>query len=150
MIIGRLQNRKGFTITETVVSILLFAMLGSAMISLVIHCIRGWSSGNSNISADNSLHVALNKLSQDVREGSAATVVGNELKVTIPQLITDAYSEEYYVVGGTSKTYQYYLSGNTLYRKIDTGTAVPFARGISSVTFSVTQTTVLVTFTSVD
>lgn len=141
-------NSKGFTLLEVMVAVLLMSMIGTVILALATHTLSGWSSGTSKVTADNTACVAIQKISQDIRLGSQATTTGTELTVTVPPLVTDANGEKYYDPSQTGTTYRYYVSNNSLYRKIGTAAATLFVRDVSSTRYSVSTNIVTMTITS--
>jgi len=144
----RLRRSRGFSLLESMVSMAILALLGVTLLALIVHTIRGWSSGTSRTTADNAASVAVHKLCQDVRVGKSACVSNGELLVTVPPLVTDAYGEQQYDTSAPGTVYRYYVSNGALYRQVGAGTATVFARYISSATFSASGRLVTVLLTS--
>lgn len=141
---------KGMTVLEMTVSLAILAMIGVALSSLIVYSIRAWASGSSTTGASTASDVAIQKLIQDIREASSATVSSGQLVLTMPTLTTDVHGETYYDREGSTVTQRYYLSNEIIYRQIGDGTATVFARGISAIGFSVSGDVITISVTSSD
>ncbi|MEN6372807.1 MAG: prepilin-type N-terminal cleavage/methylation domain-containing protein [Armatimonadota bacterium] len=142
----KIKNTGGFTLVEIMVTMLILAMVGFSLTSLILHTLGAWSSGYDRNDTVTDADVLFQKLQLDVREASAATVAENELRLSIPPLITDSNGEKYYDLTATPTTYRYYLQNGKIYQQIGTSPARSFASCASDrgITFSVTGNTVTV------
>ena len=145
-----LFRTEGMTILEVTVSLAIMALLSVTLTALIVYSIRAWSSGSSTTGASNASDLAIQKLSQDIRIASSASLSSGQLVLTVPDLITDANGEAYYDRNGASTVRRYSLSNGMIYRQIGAGASTVFARGISTIGFSVTGAMVTINVTGSD
>lgn len=143
---NRLKSNGGFTVIEVMVTIAILAMVGCTLILLIIHSLKSWSDGYNKNDATANSAVLFHKLYIDVREGSGAIGAKNELRLSMPPIITDTYGEDYYDLAATPTVYRYYLENGKVYQKIGSDPARSFAAYDSEneITFSVTGSIVTV------
>lgn len=124
------------TLVELMVSMSIISMAGVALVALLSHSLSAWSAGSSNEAATSSATIALQKLSNEIRDGKAAVGSSGTLTVTFPRLITDPLTNESVYDSSASDpvTRSYYISNGNLVRKMGTNVVI-LARGISSATF---------------
>lgn len=137
------------TLVELMVSISIVSIAGIALVALLIHSLRAWSAGSSNEAATSSATIALQKLSNDIRNGKAAVGSSGTLTVTFPRLMTDPLTNESVYDPSVSDpvTRSYFISNGNLVKQ--TGASVVIVtRDISSATFGATGGVVTVTLTS--
>lgn len=143
----RLLTRKsGFTLLEVLISIGVLTLVGVTMVSVVAQCLNVFSQSESNAAAVNSATIAIQRLSNDIRDGRSAIVSGGTLTVYYPKKITDTTTKEsmYDLSAQDPVSRSYYLSQGKLLRNIN-GQISTVAKDISSITFGASGGTVSIT-----
>jgi hypothetical protein len=139
------------TLLEIMVTTALLSMVGIALTTTLLGSIRGWSSGTNKEYTTNSVTLAMQKLSADIRDGRSASVSGGTLTVTFPRTLTDGTTGEdvYDLSTASSVTRSYYIYNGNLVRNVG-GIVSIFGRGVTSATFGSTGGMVSVTLTSTE
>ena len=142
-----IKNQNGVTLIEVLVAsaLLLVVMLGT--LTLLSSTLDLWSKGASGAGANNYACIASKKLVMEIEEGKSASVVNGSLEVVFPYY--DSVTGNY-VRTATGSTVTYYLSGTSgtelsgtyLWKSVG-GTKTRLARSVQSVTFSVTNGTLV-------
>lgn len=144
----RKLNTRGVTLVEITVVSGILILVGGVLLALVNGTLGAWSSGASTAYADSSASIAVQKLANEVRDGSSASLDGSQLVVNFPSRVTDHDTGEVlYSPGGISETRQYLLSNGNIVRRIG-GVDTIMARGIHSFDISATFGVVTVTVTA--
>lgn len=150
---GLMHNRRGVTLIEVMIAIAILSMAGSAFLAILIHSLRGWSSGTSKDAASSQVTIALQKLENEIRDGRIASTSedAKTLTVTFPRKNTDPGSDEtvYDLSLNDPTPRSYYISDGNLVRDVG-GTITIVTRGISEAQFGASGGSVTVTLTSSD
>ena len=128
-------NNKGMTLIEVLISVSVLAIVGTGLLTMSVHCLRGWGRGTGNEAANSNVTLAVQKLAIDIREARSATSNSAQTQIVavFPKMLTDPDTGEqvYDAVLNDPETRTYYVSaGNLICRKGDVITTV--ARGISA------------------
>jgi len=142
-------NARGITLVEVLVSAAILSMAGIALAAILVQSIAGWSSVASRDTATSQATIALQKLSNDIRDGKSASVSSGVLTVVFPVIVQDPTTgEEIYDLSTDDPTPRhYYVSADNLIRSAGTSTTV-FGRGVGGATFTASGGAVTVTLTS--
>lgn len=122
-------------------SIVFIAMLSTALVSLLLHSMEGWASGTGQADVTSSATIALQKLSNDIRDAKSATITttntfNDTLTVTFPGTITDPNTGEhiYDLNSANTTTRTYYIWNGELVRSAG-GNITTLARYVPLVRF---------------
>lgn len=130
---------------EIMVVMAIVTLICSGLLMLVNGTLGTWSSSASTAYADTSVSVAIQKLANDIRDGSTASLSGSDLLVNFPAKISDTgNSETLYSPGAIGETRTYLLLNGNLVKRVG-GVDTILARGVHSVGFSATLGVVGVT-----
>lgn len=119
------KSKRGFSAIELIISLAVLSLATTAIASMLVYAMRGFSTGVASDSVTDSTTIALQKLGTDIRDGCSATDSGgsdttsNTLTVTFPALLTDSTTgEKYYDASSSNKTTRsYYVSNGNLVRQ---------------------------------
>lgn len=133
---------------ETVITISVLCLTGVTMVSVLSGSLNVYSRGESGTNAVNSATIALQRLSNDIRDGRSATVNSGVLTVRYPATVTDPSTGEkmYDLSAQDPVAHLYYLSNGNLVRSVNSSVTT-IARGISSVTWGASGGSINVTIT---
>jgi len=145
------HRRKGMTLIEMVVTVLILTMAAAAFLAMSISSLRGWSSGTSKETSNSQVTIATQKLANEIRDARTATVSTDKktLTVTFPRLLTDPTThEQIYDLSANDPTPRsYYISNGNLVRNAG-GQITILARGVTAAEFGASGGTVSITLTS--
>lgn len=127
-------SRRGTTLTEVVTASALFLMLLTGLITLSLGSSRTYSANSSRMTADDTVAVALQSISSEVRSASTTTVNTDQTSLTAVMPYVTEQGD--YDRSRTGDTLQFYLSNGALYRKRNTENARAIARGVQSLKFT--------------
>ncbi len=135
-----LNNRRGTTLIETLVSMALLSLVVIGTLALLTNMLTIWAKGSSGTSANQYASLALARMVREVEEGKSASVVNGKLVVVYPYLNTTTGDYDRTIAG---QTVTYYLSGNTgsettganLWRSVTNGAKTRLARHIDQASF---------------
>ncbi len=146
-----LSKRAGMTLVEVVVASGVLTLITISLVAMLIHSLRGWSSGTSKDTAVTKVTVALQRLATDVRDARSAQVVSGRLVVTFPATVVDGSTGErvYDLSANDPVTSSYYVLNGNLVRNRG-GTISIIERGISAASFGASGGTVTITLTGAD
>lgn len=146
-----LSARRGMTLVEVTVASGVLTLITISLVAMLVHSLKGWSSGTSKDTAVTKVTVALQRLATDIRDGRSAQVVSGRLVVTFPATITDGSTGErvYDLSANDAVTRSYYVLNGNLVRNRG-GTIAIIERGVSAATFGASGGTVTVTLTGSD
>jgi hypothetical protein len=108
----RSSRRRGVTLVEAVIGSGLLLLVAAGVVALSVAGTNAWSSNSSQMMADGSASMALQRLSQEVRSGLRASVSpdGTRLSVVLPWRNSEGDYDRF--TDGATVTY--YLSGTDL------------------------------------
>jgi hypothetical protein len=132
------------TMVEVMVVLGIMAVFTSALFSLLITSLWSWDRGSAKGQSDTAASVALQKVARAIVDGKSASVSSGQLTVQLP-LVNDQGD---YDRTGNGNTVMIYLTGTTLYKQINSGTAVSLSKDITAVTFSASSGSVTVSVTA--
>jgi hypothetical protein len=129
------QSRRGLTVPEATVATFVLVLMVSGLLGLLRMCGFEFWRNNAKMTADDSASLAMQALAADMRDGLTATTAmgGQELYVVIPSKNSQGDYDRFSVGG----TYRYYLSGTSLYRTLNGGTAKLLGRNLDKISFTV-------------
>ncbi len=132
------RDRRGSTLIEVMITAVILSAAAAAMCSVVVASLRGWSSGSSSEAATSQVAIALQKLSNEIRDGRNASVSNGVLTITFPTRVTDVLTGQttYDMSSDDPNPRLYYVSNGDLVRSY-LGSVTTVARGISQATFTV-------------
>jgi len=141
-------NSRGMTAIEALISIGLLSMIGATLLAVLNQSLVGWSSGTSRDTSVSQATIAIQKLSNDIRDGKSASVSNGVLTVVFPSVVQDAHTgERVYDLSSDDPTPRlYYVSGGNLVRNVG-GTISVIGRGVSTAVFAASGGTVSVSLT---
>jgi Tfp pilus assembly protein PilV len=141
-----LRNRRGISVPEVVVATFCLVLMLTGLVGMTVNGLKQWSFGSSKLMADNDAVMAVQALSNEIRNGIRAYTddPGTTLTVVLP--LVNAQGDYDRFTEGFSVSY--YVSNGKLWRKVGTDTATVLARKINSVTFAVDGAQVKVTTNS--
>jgi hypothetical protein len=137
------------TAVEVMISISILSMAGICLVAILIQSLAGWSSGTSRDTSTGQATIALQRLSNDIRDGKSASVSNGVLTVVFPLALQDATTgERIYDLSSDDPTPRhYYTTGSDLVRSVG-GTTSIIGRGVSAATFAAGGGAVTVSLTS--
>jgi len=130
-----LRTRRGISIPEVVVATFCLVLMLTGLVGMTVSGLKQWSFGSSKLMADNDAVLAVQLLSNEIRNGIRAytDAPGTTLTVVLP--LVNAQGDYDRFTEGASVTY--YVSGGKLWRKAGAANATVLSRKINSVTFAV-------------
>ena len=137
------------TLIEILISSAILAMAGIALAAILVQSLTGWSSVASRDTATSQATIALQKLSNDIRDGKSASVSNDVLTVVFPLALQDpATGEQIYDLSTDDPVpRRYYISQGDLIRSVGSNATV-LGRGVGTATFAAGGGTVTVTLAS--
>ncbi len=144
-----LRSSQGMTMVELLIASAILSMVGVVLVSMLAQSLTGWSSGTSRDTSVSQATIAIQKLSNDIRDGKSALVSNGALVVVFPVLIQDGTTgERIYDISGDNPTpRRYYVTGGNLVRDVGGAISV-IGRGVSAATFAAGGRTVTASLTS--
>ena len=148
-----IRRQRGATLIEMVIGITILSLAGAALAAMMVHSLRGWSSGTSKEGAGTQATIAIQKIGNEIRD--ARTALASEdthtLTVTFPRQLTDPTTHEtiYDLSANDPATRSYYINSGNLVRNIG-GQVTIITRGVSSVQFGADGGSVTVTLVGSD
>lgn len=145
------MNSKGYTLIETVTATGLVTMITLCLLSILIYSMNGWSHGVTTNTSSETVSMAMQRLSNEVRDGKSASVSGSILTVTYPAKVTDQTTgDTIYDLSSTANTTKsFLLSSSKLIERVGTTDRV-IARNIDQASFSVAGGSVAATLRGFD
>ena len=140
------------TMVEIMVVTGLLTMVTVSFVAMLIHSLRGWSSGTSSETSTSKATIAIQRLANDIRDARSAVVSSGVLTVTFPNSVVDPGTGEriYDLSSDDPVTRSYYVSGGNLVRTVG-GVTTILCRGVTTTTFHAWGGTVTITtLTSTD
>lgn len=131
-----IRGKSGMTLVEMMFAVALASVVGVALVSTVMHSLTAYNSGISQSNDTDAVTLAVQQISNEIRDGRSATVSSGVLTVTFPRTLTDASTGEkiYDLSANDPVTRSYYVSGGNLIRSVGSSEST-VRRGISSATF---------------
>ena len=130
------RSKKGMTFVELMCTITLASVIGAALVGVVTHSLTAWNSGMNKTNENDAVTLALQQISNEIRDGRSASITSGVLIVTFPKTLTDATTGEkvYDLSADDPITRRYYISNGNLVRRVGTNESI-VRRGISTATF---------------
>lgn len=133
------RNNRGFTLVEMVMSTVILSMASIALAGLLVHTLRGWSTGTAQVATAGATTIAMQKLATDIRDGRSAAVSTDNKTLTVTFLgtITDATTgETIYDPSGSvpATTRSYYIYNGNLVRSVG-GNVTVIGKGVTLAEF---------------
>jgi len=128
-----LRGRKGMTLVETVLAMVIMCMIGAGLVTTLVQSLRGWSSGAGDEAANSAATIAVQKLAYDIRDARKATAANNQLTVTFPLKVTDSITNEtvYDPVANDPVTRTYYVNASGNLVRVVNGVTTVLAKNLS-------------------
>jgi type II secretory pathway pseudopilin PulG len=134
----------GVTLVEVMVVLGILTALTSALFSLLISSLWSWDRGSSKGQSDTTASIALQKVARAIADGKSASVASGQLTVQLPLV----NNQGNYDRTSNGNTITVYLTGTTLYERVNSGTAVSLSTDITAASFAVSNGSVTLTLTA--
>lgn len=137
-----LRNSRGMTLLEILVSLGILSLAGASLVAVLGSSMEGWSSGTSSDEATSQATLALQRLSNEIRDGRLAQISSGALVVTFPRSIADPGTGlvTYDKSTDDPNPRTYYVSGDGNLMRSYQGVTTVLFRGISAAQFVPTPT----------
>ena len=142
-----MKGRRGVTILEAAMAGSLMTIVMVGVVGLSISSGRTWSHGSARVLSEDSASLALQRISQDIRSGSSASVDSTGKILTITSSSTNT-AGDFDRTSLAATTTRYYVSSEALYRQFGTTTPIRLATKVTGVSFAVNGQGVAITLTS--
>jgi Tfp pilus assembly protein PilW len=139
----RLTRRRGASVVEVMVVFGIISIFTTALVSLFLGSLKSYDRGSGKSFSDTNVSQALQRAAREIADGMSASVSSGQLTVQLP-LVNDQGNYERSTAGNTVRLY---VSGNSLYRQINSGAASVLTQGITAASFSVSGGSVTITLT---
>lgn len=73
-LLGRFQDKRGFTIFEILVSLLILSVVMTAMLTFLLGMSRNWQASKDIVDATDNARLGLNRMTRELRQGSKVNV----------------------------------------------------------------------------
>lgn len=131
------RAQRGVTLVELLTVGVLFTMLLTGIITIQLGVSAEFARGSAKMTADSEASVALQKMSQEIRNGLRAYVEGpTELRVRMPALNSQGDFDRYQ----SGSLIRYFLMEGSLYRQVDGTPSAVLVSGVSAVAFTTEAT----------
>lgn len=136
---------------EILIGVGILSLVGIAMVAMISQSLTGWSSATSQEFASSGATIALQKLSNEIRDGRQATISSGNLVVSFPRTLTDGTTGQVIYDRSASDPVPriYYVSDGNLMRSVG-GVSTIVSKGISSAAFESWGGTVSITVTATE
>lgn len=135
----RFDLKKGFTLMETVLTVVVMAIISAVLMGIVSQGMRIWTTGQQQSEMRGEARFFLEKISREIFEADLVYMAGSQISLSYD-----------YNSDGIFDVHRYYLSGTNVLLSITGSTAITIATGISSLSFAVQTYTTPSTYTACD
>ena len=142
-----MSRRRAVTIIEVLVAATIMMIVTVGILGLSIASGRTWSHGSARVITEDSASLALQRISQEIRGGSSATVdaTGKILTVTYPNVNAAGDYERDNMAPVKTR---YFVDNGVLYSQYGTTTRKALARRVTGIAFLLNGGQVFITLSS--